>query len=128
MITYFYNTNTNEEAYTLPTKWIYQNSTVLGLTEDNMASFGWEKRTRESAQPDVPPVLIYSRYKIMKALENLNLWEQVKEAIIQANKWDSLVLANELSSDNEDFLAVKNLLEHQFELDADDILSNCLLD
>lgn len=56
MITYFYNINTNEEVYALPTKWIYQNSTVLGLTEANMSHFGWEKRTREIEVPEPPTI------------------------------------------------------------------------
>lgn len=53
MITYFYNTITEEETYTLPKKWVYDGRTILNLKESNMDRFGWEKRFRESNIPEI---------------------------------------------------------------------------
>lgn len=129
MITYFYNSITKEETYKLPKKFTLGTKTICNINENNMAEYGWEKRTREAnKEPEIEQVVIYSKYKLKKELENLGLWEDVKNALVQANKWDDFLIANELATDNEDFISIKSMLADSFDIDAEDLLNNCIAD
>lgn len=51
--------------------------------------------------PEPEPVR-YSKYKIKLACESRGLWEQVKAAIEAAGKWESFLLIQTISSDNQE--------------------------
>lgn len=62
-----------------------------------------------SEQPDPPtpaPVHIYSKYKLKLACESENVWAEVKSYIEQAGKWESFVLIQDISSENEELQQV----------------------
>lgn len=79
--------------------------------------------------PDEPGLVKhYSQYALMCALEDAGLWATVKNAIIEAGRWDAFTLAQDLASDNPDFISMKAVLSQLLPVDADEILAGCELD
>ena len=58
--------------------------------------------------PDPMPVdtKVYSKYKLMLACKKENLWSEVKSYIEQAGKWESFLLIQDISSDNDELQQV----------------------
>ena len=75
---------------------------------------------------DNPAPARYSKLALKRALSDMGLWLQVKAAIEDAGRWDDFVLAQELTSDDQDFVAMKTALE--LDVNAEAILSACVLD
>jgi hypothetical protein len=121
---HYENTNTNETVATLPKGWNYQGKAIMGITEANMASFGWIKV--EISDPVAEPMpKHYSKLLIMRALETAGLWQTVKTAITDAGRWDAFLLAQDLAGDDPDFLAMKAAIDATLPVDAETILQNC---
>ena len=49
----YHNSETNETVTKLPVVWRHNGKSTIGLTEDNMGSFGWEKITEEDPVPNL---------------------------------------------------------------------------
>ena len=75
---------------------------------------------------DNPPPVRYSKFKLKRALSDMGLWLQVKAAIEAAGRWDDFVLAQDLSDDDPDFVAMKAALE--LDVNAEAILAACKLE
>ena len=75
---------------------------------------------------DNPASQRYSKLKLKRALSDMGLWGAVKAAIEDAGRWDDFVLAQELTSDDPDFVAMKAALE--LDVNAEAILAACVLD
>ena len=75
---------------------------------------------------DNPAPQRYSKLKLKRALSDMGLWSQVKAAIEDASRWDDFVLAQDLSDDDPDFVAMKDVLE--LDVNADAILAACKLE
>jgi len=76
---------------------------------------------------DTPqPPARYSKLKLKRALSDMGLWGAVKAAIEDAGRWDDFVLAQELSDDDPDFVAMKDVLE--LDVNAEAILAACKLE
>ena len=59
--------------------------------------------------PDPPeplPVYTYSKYKLMLACKERELWESVKADIEAKGKWEAFLLIQSISSDNDELQAV----------------------
>jgi hypothetical protein len=56
----------------------------------------------------------------------MGLWGAVKAAIEDAGRWDDFVLAQDLSDDDPDFVAMKDALE--LDVNAEAILAECKLE
>ena len=76
---------------------------------------------------DTPqPPQRYSKLKLKRALSDMGLWGAVKAAIEDAGRWDDFVLSQDLSDDDPDFVAMKDVLE--LDVNAEAILAACVLD
>ena len=75
---------------------------------------------------DNPPPTRYSKLKLKRALSDMGLWAQVKAAIEDAGRWDDFVLAQDLSEDDPDFVAMRKALE--LDVNAEAILDACKLE
>ena len=75
---------------------------------------------------DNPAPIKYSKFKLKRALSDMGLWSQVKAAIEDAGRWDDFVLAQDLSDDDPDFVAMKAALE--LDVNAEAILAACKLE
>lgn len=75
---------------------------------------------------DNPPPQRYSKLALKRALSDMGLWGVVKAAIEDAGRWDDFVLAQELSDDDPDFIAMKAVLE--LDVNAEAILAACKLE
>ena len=75
---------------------------------------------------DNPEPQRYSKIKLKRALSDMGLWAQVKAAIEDAGRWDDFVLAQELSDDDPDFVAMRQALE--LDVNAEAILDTCKLE
>ena len=75
---------------------------------------------------DNPPPTRYSKLKLKRALSDMGLWDQVKTAIEDAGRWDDFVLAQDLSEDDPDFIAMRQALE--LDVNAEAILAACKLE
>ena len=76
---------------------------------------------------DTPqPTVRYSKLKLKRALSDMGLWGAVKAAIEDAGRWDDFVLAQDLSDDDPDFVAMKAALE--LDVNAEAILAECKLE
>ena len=75
---------------------------------------------------DNPAPQRYSKLKLKRALSDMGLWAQVKAAIEDAGRWDDFVLAQELSDDDPDFVAMKDVLG--LDVNAEAILAACKLE
>ncbi len=64
--------------------------------------------------PVPEPVVRYSKYLLKKACEKQGLWEDVKEAIERAGKWESFLLINDIASDNQELLDVMPAIKERF--------------
>lgn len=62
----------------------------------------WEYTAIPEPEPEPAPVVAYSKYKLKLACESRGLWEQVKAAIETAGKWESFLLIQTISSDNQE--------------------------
>jgi hypothetical protein len=121
---HYENTNTNETVAQLPKVWNYHGKANMGITEANMAAFGWRKV--ETPDPVAEPMpKHYSKLLIMRALESAGLWATVKNAITDAGRWDAFLLAQDLAGDDPDFLAMKAALDAMLPVDSETILQNC---
>jgi hypothetical protein len=76
---------------------------------------------------DMPqPPTRYSKLALKRALSDMGLWAQVKAAIEDAGRWDDFVLAQDLSDDDPDFVAMRAALE--LDVNAEEILATCKLE
>lgn len=75
---------------------------------------------------DNPAPVRYSKLKLKRALADMGLWSQVKAAIEDAGRWDDFVLAQDLSDDDPDFVAMRQALE--LDVNAEAILAACKLE
>ena len=75
---------------------------------------------------DNPAPQRYSKLKLKRALSDMGLWSQVKAAIEDAGRWDDFVLAQDLSDDDPDFVAMKDVLV--LDVNAEAILAACKLE
>lgn len=75
---------------------------------------------------DNPAPIKYSKLKLKRALSDMGLWSQVKAAIEDAGRWDDFVLAQDLSDDDPDFVAMRQALE--LDVAAEEILAACKLE
>ena len=75
---------------------------------------------------DNPAPVRYSKLKLKRALSDMGLWSQVKAAIEDAGRWDDFVLAQELTDDDPDFVAMKDVLV--LDVNAEAILAACKLE
>ena len=75
---------------------------------------------------DNPAPIKYSKLKLKRALSDMGLWSQVKAAIEDAGRWDDFVLAQDLSDDDPDFVAMRAALE--LDVNAEAILAACKLE
>ena len=75
---------------------------------------------------DNPPPQRYSKLALKRALADMGLWSQVKAAIEGAGRWDDFVFAQDLSDDDPDFVAMKDVLE--MDVAAEEILAACKLE
>ena len=75
---------------------------------------------------DTPqPPTRYSKLKLKRALSDMGLWATVKAAIEDAGRWDDFVIAQDLSDDDPDFIAMKAALD--LDVNAEAILAACKL-
>lgn len=73
-----------------------------------------------------PVVVVYSKYKLKCKLVELRLWDQVKSALEASGYWDSFLLVDPLSSDNEELQAALPLLVNRFpDVDIPELLKSC---
>ena len=75
---------------------------------------------------DNPAPQRYSKLALKRALSDMGLWGAVKAAIEDAGRWDDFVLAQDLSDDDPDFVAMRAVLE--LDVNAEAILAECVLD
>lgn len=71
-------------------------------------------------EPVPEPVVRYSKYLLKKACEKQGLWEDVKEAIERASKWESFLLINDIASDNQELLDIMPTIRETFGSDTVD--------
>jgi len=104
-ITKYVDQITGQEFYILPK--IHNNRSPI--TEANFSLAGLEKVTVEVTDP-VAVALHYDQFALCKILKSVGLWDSIKAAIVEADKWDEFQLAPYLSEGDEDFVAMKNAL------------------
>jgi len=75
---------------------------------------------------DNPAPIKYSKLKLKRALSDTGLWGAVKAAIEDAGRWDDFVLAQGLTSDDPDFVAMRQALD--IDVNAAAILAACKLE
>lgn len=96
-----------------------------GYTFTNSVAYqGWAKRWRK-----VVPVK-YSRLSIYMALANMGKWETAKAWMEQQGLYTAFMLAQEISSDHPQFVAVKAQVASVLgltEAQVDEILKECIL-
>ena len=77
-----------------------------------LADGAWRRKyVFEDAPPPVPRT--FSKLKIVAALMQANVWEQVKQYIIDAGLYDLYLAAQDFREDNEYFLQGKTVLMSQ---------------
>ena len=72
----------------------------------------WQRAYRFDAAPSPLP-RTFSKLKIVAALMQANVWEQVKQYIIDAGLYDLYLAAQDFREDNEYFLQGKSVLMSQ---------------
>ena len=100
-ITIYIEPETGNEYTSLPDPW---KGKVSPLNENNCESFGWTKTTREVPDPEPQPVL-YSKLKLIRSMKQAGIWTQVKDQIEASDYWDEFICAQELASNDPDFMA-----------------------
>ena len=60
----------------------------------------------EQSSSGTPSVIHYSKYLLKRSCERHGLWEDVKGMIENAGKWESFLLIQDISNDNEEFQEV----------------------
>jgi len=80
----------------------------------------------ELPEPPPPPTLV-SKLALKRKLEKLGLWNNFKTSLETTGYWEDFVLANRLSTADEDFQsALSNISFACPDLDVDALLNECL--
>ena len=88
----------DKEYNEMPT-WLWPNTSPI--TESFFIGQGGRIEEREDP-PEPTPIYTYSKYKLKLACEARNLWSEVKSYIEQAGKWESFLLIQNLTSENQE--------------------------
>lgn len=99
----------NQEYDEIPA-WLWEDTSPI--SERFFIEHGGRIEDRPDPEPETTHT--YSKYKIKLACEDLNIWEEVKSYIEQAEKWESFLLITDISSDNDEFKSVLPTLAQAF--------------
>jgi len=85
-----------------------------------------EQLPTKVVEPFDPAKYSYSRYRLAKKLEALNLWDGIKQQMIDNNVYEWFVLANDLNMADSDFYNMYTNLK-QAHPEIDSILKECVI-
>lgn len=89
----------------------------------------WEYIALPAPDPEPEPVVYYSKYQIQLACQRRGLWEDVKDAIVNAgfqDSWDNII---RISSDNEELKRALPDIKTAFgEKTVEDVLSESVME
>ncbi len=76
----------------------------------------------------VYPATKYSKLKIVRKLKELGLWDAVKAALVEYDAYDEWQVAQELSSEDTQFMELLNRIELPEGADICELLNQCILE
>ena len=89
----------------------------------------WEYTPIPEPTPEPEPTVEYSKYKLKKACEKRGLWDDVKAAIEFQGKWESFLLIQTISSDNQELKDTLPVIRETFGSDVvDEVLAESIAD